>query len=1026
MGKLAPVSCFARLRNTLCGLAAISLFVVGVGWTPPVSAQTSSTPVALPTARWIPRAFASTAADVAARAVDGSVATRWSSGKAQAIGQTFDIDMGTPQMFSRVSMDAGSSTGDYPRGFEVRSSTDGTTWSGPLGSVTGTSQIVSASFPLTTARFVRIALTKAGTNWWSIHELSVLGLPNDATPVALKRTGWVATASVTCPGDVPSNALDGNVTTRWSTGVPQAKSQYFQVDMKTAQVFNRLALDSGASAGDYPRGFDIVVSNDGTHFGAPVASGTGTSQATTLSFPYQTARYVRVVISKSASNWFSIHEINVFGLATPLAAAAVPAANVEPVPGYDPGSYGCAPGLALGASAVDAQGQTYYQSVAYAAGNGGPAPGPSCAGGVQFCDNTETPIPSPSAAALNAAAPSTGQCGAIGSGDKAACGVDPATLKGNCTTAANCAADEICALACDTPGCAQPTKRCGKLYQSCGGIPAETSFCDPVTYRICADPQAKGQVTLADLDQQMPTRSALSATIQVGPNEKATVPPYAPLPAGYCTFQDVPISTSKTEVSSPETNLGNKQWGVFLEPFAEQRLGLNKAEHWYEDSFEIGGSAGVRAGAYVFGAKLTALSGQIDVALSDCHQEIGATVKLFGDAVATLDTLDGFSTSFGHLVREEDDMKTPAAYKDDCTKKFDTRNQKSGDFRTAMFSARNVKKFYLDKGVSKDLCKRTNAALSKNFDCNDANLGNNIAVPNAWIDEYSKAAEAFKSAQTDFRVSRDGLSFSLQKGFVSLGGKPYRLTAAEQFVPIGPVTLTLAIEVFGNIFLNGGIQVGAAYNGSLLQGLQDLTPYGGLLGTPADISVATGPFFTPGASLQVAAFAGAGIPGVSIGIEGTVNLLSISLPMDARISATRTDSPDSRDVQASPYAGPAIPGVANTVKKWQFGGAFGIRAKLSALDGEMDGAIRIRILFAHKTFKKRFFKWKGLLDVDKVIVGGQAGAPLKHRDDLGINASRIAFTGVEPVSATDVPANPSPNAFLIGNLTGESCVPIIP
>jgi glucosylceramidase len=138
--------------------------------------------------------------------------------------------------------------------------------------------------------------------------------PPTATPLpALPRTGWTATASSTEAGSSPANALDGNTSTRWSTGTAQVNGQWFRVDMLTAKTFNQISLDAGSSTGDYPRGYEVYVSNDGTNWGSPVASGTGAAQLINISFAMQTARYLRVVQTGSVGNWWSLHELNVYG-----------------------------------------------------------------------------------------------------------------------------------------------------------------------------------------------------------------------------------------------------------------------------------------------------------------------------------------------------------------------------------------------------------------------------------------------------------------------------------------------------------------------------------------------------------------------------------------------------------------------------------------------------------------------------------------------------------------------------------------
>src|SRR6266536_6334522 len=93
---------------------------------------------------------------------------------------------------------------------------------------------------------------------------------------AVSRSGWVATASATGGTNVVSNAIDGSPSTRWSAGVNQASGQFFQVDMVSARTFVELSLATASSPTDYPRAFQVSVSNDGTNFGPPIATGAGT------------------------------------------------------------------------------------------------------------------------------------------------------------------------------------------------------------------------------------------------------------------------------------------------------------------------------------------------------------------------------------------------------------------------------------------------------------------------------------------------------------------------------------------------------------------------------------------------------------------------------------------------------------------------------------------------------------------------------------------------------------------------------
>jgi len=136
--------------------------------------------------------------------------------------------------------------------------------------------------------------------------------PSGSGETALSRSGWVASASSTSGTDVPSNALDGNSSTRWSTGAPMVDGMWFEVDMTATQTFSEIVMDSASSTDDYARGYQVFVSSDGVNFGSAIATGTGASALITVQFPPQSARYLKIVQTGSASNWWSLAELNVY------------------------------------------------------------------------------------------------------------------------------------------------------------------------------------------------------------------------------------------------------------------------------------------------------------------------------------------------------------------------------------------------------------------------------------------------------------------------------------------------------------------------------------------------------------------------------------------------------------------------------------------------------------------------------------------------------------------------------------------
>jgi hypothetical protein len=86
-------------------------------------------------------------------------------------------------------------------------------------------------------------------------------------------------------------------------------------------------LNAANSANDYPRGYQVIISNDGVNWSSSIATGAGSSGITTITFPTQAARYIRITQTGSAGNFWSIHEFNVFGT-PPLAPTGLIATAV--------------------------------------------------------------------------------------------------------------------------------------------------------------------------------------------------------------------------------------------------------------------------------------------------------------------------------------------------------------------------------------------------------------------------------------------------------------------------------------------------------------------------------------------------------------------------------------------------------------------------------------------------------------------------------------------------------------------------
>ncbi len=197
----------------------------------------------------------------------------------------------------------------------VRGTVDGVTWDGE------------------DADYVKF---KAAPGTWKFVGLGTLALtsPKPLPPPAsndtpLDKKSWTATASVAdgifpfsggkIPVDVAVvNALDGDHWTGWrDLTQTQHPGQWFQVDMQQAQTFDKIVLDNTWALWDSPDKYAVAVSADGNNWGSPIATGSGQLGITTISFPRQTARYIRITqTGQNAKYHWSIYEMDVYSSQT--------------------------------------------------------------------------------------------------------------------------------------------------------------------------------------------------------------------------------------------------------------------------------------------------------------------------------------------------------------------------------------------------------------------------------------------------------------------------------------------------------------------------------------------------------------------------------------------------------------------------------------------------------------------------------------------------------------------------------------
>lgn len=294
---------------------------------------------------------------VASNAIDGRYGTLWDNG-GQGPGDNLEVDMGSVYSVCGLRMLTGNISVPwaysnwYPVSFSVQVSTTGASgsWTTVANGAEGSwnNAVTLLSWSAVNARYINIVITvphRLYPNYWEIWELWFYGSGGGGgtptpTPTATptptptstptptptptstptggctntySQSGWTASASGNSSS--ASQAIDGNTNTYWTSGGAQRGGEWFEVNLGSSQSFCKITLlnNLSATSGDYPRGYQVFVSNDGQNWGSAIASGVGNTGTTTISFSTQSAQYIKVVQTGSDNRyWWSIDELNVY------------------------------------------------------------------------------------------------------------------------------------------------------------------------------------------------------------------------------------------------------------------------------------------------------------------------------------------------------------------------------------------------------------------------------------------------------------------------------------------------------------------------------------------------------------------------------------------------------------------------------------------------------------------------------------------------------------------------------------------
>ncbi|GHF25065.1 discoidin domain-containing protein [Pseudolysinimonas yzui] len=130
-------------------------------------------PVAISHSGWTATASSTAGGTSTGGGIDGVGGGSWATGSAMAGGEWYRIDMGSNRTVAMVIVQTPSGNRwDYPRGFTLEASTNGTSWTTlATGIAYGWKRPISVT--PTTARYLRITQTGAAPQWWTIDEVTV-------------------------------------------------------------------------------------------------------------------------------------------------------------------------------------------------------------------------------------------------------------------------------------------------------------------------------------------------------------------------------------------------------------------------------------------------------------------------------------------------------------------------------------------------------------------------------------------------------------------------------------------------------------------------------------------------------------------------------------------------------------------------------------------------------------------------------------------------------------------------------------
>lgn len=220
-----------------------------------------------------------------AKAVDGNLATRWSSEFKD--GQWLIVDFKKPELLNSITIHWEDA---FARMFRVDLSLDGELWETILGERNGQGGRTYVHFDPRPARYVRVYCDLRGTHYgFSIYEIQF----NNPEPPRI-----TATAS-SGSGDYAARfAVDGDMKTRWSSAFRDG--EWWQAEFDTPRILGGLKINWETA---FSEKYEVAVSDDGGLWRTVYTVNDGDGQTDILFFGPVTTRFVRLLCHQRGTGW---------------------------------------------------------------------------------------------------------------------------------------------------------------------------------------------------------------------------------------------------------------------------------------------------------------------------------------------------------------------------------------------------------------------------------------------------------------------------------------------------------------------------------------------------------------------------------------------------------------------------------------------------------------------------------------------------------------------------------------------------